>query len=96
MRVAVFNAPDPSSGFSSTRFEGVVTHQLDSSWHLTLRTSSGGDQSQTAVWIRPGSKHTDVILSVAQPNNGVLTVFRLSTKRLKEWLAQEEAQTLVH
>ena len=55
-----------------------------------------GIQSQTAVWIRPGSKHTDVILSVAQPNNGVLTVFRLSTKRLKEWLAQEEAQTLVH
>ena len=64
-----------------------------------VRISSNGDTSQTVVWVRPqpDEKHTDlIVMIVAGVNNGVLTAFRLSTKRFQEWVAKEEARTPGH
>ena len=63
-----------------------------------MRISSNEDAAQTVVWMRvlPDEKHTELIMSISQANNGVLTAFRLSTKRFQEWVAKEEARTPAH
>jgi len=98
-QTAIFYAGDEQHGFSGAALEGALIHALDASWHLTVRVSSNGDASQTVVWVRgePDEKHTDLmVMTVGGVNNGVLTAFRLSTKRFQEWVAKEEARMPGH
>jgi len=46
------------------------------------------------IWVRPGTKKVELILGIAQPDNGVLTQFRLTQPRFKEWLDREESRTV--